>query len=194
MAVIEFSSQNNGIDVKFYSDGGGATSRIVGVEGGRNRLVRYAFTTPGEGASAVSMKFYCDGEQTGASNVPLRFYIGTSATSHANAGANSEYHGTLTKTTGKEGAVFTGELDILLLPNTTYYLWVFPGISPTNNYGYYNWYPHLDSGLVNTLTLSGGAGLVYIDGEAYQCYIDNGSGWDLHIPFIDNGSGWDMCS
>ena len=194
MTVIEFSSQNNGIDVQFYSDGGKATSRVVGVEGGRNRLVRYAFTTPSEGAMAVSMKFYCDGGQTGASNVPLRFYIGTDPTSHANAGPDSEYHGTLAKTAGKEGAVFTGELDILLLPNATYYLWIFPGISPANNYGYYSWYPPLDSGLVNTLTLSGGAGVIHINGKAYQACIANGTEYKPFLNYIGNGSTYDLCS
>ena len=192
MAVIEFSSQNNGIDVQFYSKGDKATSRVVGVEGGRNRLVRYTFTTPGEGALAVSLQFYCDGDRTGSSNVPLRFYIGTDPTSHANAGPDSEYHGTLTKTTSKDGAVLTGELDILLLPNTVYYLWIFPGISPSGNYGYYSWFPPLDSGLINTLTLSGGAGLVLINRVVYQAYIEDGSQYSLYLAFVDNGDDWDL--
>lgn len=43
------------------------------------------------------------------------------------------------------------------------------------------------------------AGLAYIDSstslEAYQAYIDNGTGWDgPYAPYIDNGSGWDLCS
>ena len=37
-------------------------------------------------------------------------------------------------------------------------------------------------------------GTVYIDADMYQCFIDNGSGWDMCIPHVDNGTSWDMCS
>ena len=193
MAVIEFSSHINGIDVQFYSKGGTSSSRVVGIESKSNRLVRYTFTTPGEGASAVSMKFYCDGDRKGNHDVPLRFYIGTDPTSHVNAGPDSEYQGTLTKTTGTKGAVFTGELDILLFPNTTYYLWVFPGVNTTDYYGYYSWFPP-DSDLVNTLTLSGGAGVIHINGKAYQACIANGTEYKPFLNYIGNGSTYDLCS
>ena len=191
MAVIEFSSKNNGQDVQFYSKGSTATSRVVGIESKSNRLVRYTFTSPGEGALKALMTFYCDGDRKGSYDVPLRFYIGTDPASHVNAGPDSEYHGVLTKSTGKEGAIFTGELDILLLPNTTYYLWIFPGVNTTDYYGYYSWYPP-DSDLVNTLTLSGGAGLVLINRVAHQAYIDDGSQLHLYLAFVDNGEDWDL--
>lgn len=194
MAVIEFSSQNNGIDVQFYNKGSTATSRVVGIESKSNRLVRYTFTAPGGGALKALMTFYTNGDRIGNHDVPLRFYIGTDPTSHVNAGPDSEYHGTLTKTKSTKGAVFTGELDILLLPDTTYYLWIFPGVNTTDYYGYYSWYPP-DSDLKNTLTLSGGAGLVLINRVVHQAYIDDGSQLHLYLPFVDNGVDWDlMCA
>ena len=78
---------------------------------------------------------------------------------------------------------------MVLVPNTTYYLWIFPN---TTKYGFY-W---LTANQQATLTTSGGAGVVYIDNgsswDAYQCYIDNGSSWDLYIPYIDDGSSWSV--
>jgi hypothetical protein len=37
-------------------------------------------------------------------------------------------------------------------------------------------------------------GVIPIDGELYQGYIDNGTGWDLTLPHIDNGSNFELCS
>lgn len=188
MAIIELS------DVLFYKGGQSGVSRVVGNdwENGAviSRIARYTFTAPNLGAQAVNVTFHTTGKSDGSHN-PLRFFIGTDPDSHAKADGNSEYTGELTLDTDGY-VVFTGSADILLLPNVTYYLWVFPA---TTTYGHYSW-QRLN--YVSTLETIGAAGLIYIDNgaelEAYQFYIDNGSDWDLHIPHMDNGSGWDMCS
>jgi hypothetical protein len=165
----------------------GVYSSIVGYEGGKTRCVRFKFKSPSVGAShvAISGKFsFGNGEK----NAP-RWYITTSATSHANACADAAYHGTLAMTNPDGVYRGSGEADIVLLPNTTYYLWLFP---PSTTFG---WWAHYESFTIET---SGGAGLVYIDNgssfDAYMVYIDNGTSWDPYIPYIDNGSSWDICS
>lgn len=83
----------------------------------------------------------------------------------------------------------TGSASILLQPNTTYYVWVFPG---STTYGWWYWCNTM------TLTTSGGAGLVYIDNGSSMVaaipYIDNGSSWVQAMPYIDNGSSFILCS
>jgi hypothetical protein len=70
---------------------------------------------------------------------------------------------------------------------------LFPGYEDSP-WGYFHWYDVGGDDWEYVITLSGGAGLAYIDGVAYQGYIDNGSSWDLVIPYIDNGSSWEMYS
>lgn len=185
MAVFELES-NNG--ATFFKAGKTTTSRVVGYESLSNRIARYAFTSPAEGSSHQEIVFYSNG-LGGGTKIPIRFYIGTDENSHTNGGANSTYHGTLTL--GSDGKTFTGSSDILLLPNTTYYIWFFPS---STAYGYYAWYGEGTS----TLTTSGGGGVIYIGNgssyDAYQVYIGNGSSWDLCIPYVGNGSSWDLCS
>lgn len=36
-------------------------------------------------------------------------------------------------------------------------------------------------------------GIAHIGNEMYQCYIDNGTSWDMVIPHIDDGTSWSMC-
>lgn len=44
-----------------------------------------------------------------------------------------------------------------------------------------------------TVELKFAGGIAYIGDEMYQCYIDNGTSWDVAIPHIDNGTSWCMC-
>lgn len=37
-------------------------------------------------------------------------------------------------------------------------------------------------------------GLAYINGVAYQNYIDTGTGWTAMGPYGDSGTGWNLCS
>lgn len=177
-------------DKRFYTGGTEeSASQIVGYANSKNRVVRFTFQTGTVGASSVSWyvedNYFADGTQPG-----LRWYVGTSATSHVNAGASTTtYTGTVTATNKSGEYHFSGSANVALLPNTTYYLWIFPSVA---KYGYYN----LSEVPATNVTTSGGAGLVYIDDgsslSAYQTYIDNGSGWDLCMPYIDNGSSWDL--
>lgn len=106
-------------------------SPVVGYEGTYNRVARYSFTSPASGASEVSISFtgmtFVDGTQK-----PLRFYIGTNNSDHANAGAGSTYTGEMSYS----GNTWSGSASILLQPATTYYLWIFPS---TTTYGYWYW-------------------------------------------------------
>lgn len=186
MAIIISSEKTN------YTGGSiEDSSHIVGYADSKNRVVRYTFKTDSYGASSVS--WYLKKNYLVTSSAPsLRWYIGTNATSHVNAGVSTtEYSGDVTVTNNQGTYEFSGEADIVLMPNTTYYLWIFPN---TTSFRYYNTTELIQA----EITSSGSAGLIYIDNgnsfDAYQVYIDNGYSWDLYIPYIDNGSDWDMCS
>lgn len=171
----------------YYSGGASGATAIIGVDGTNNRVVRFTLTSPATGASSVSLSI--TGLQFGMGTIPttLRFYIGTEAESHKNAGASSTYTGTLNIDTSTNTS-FSGTADFLLLPNKTYYLFIFP--STTTGGWFYA------SAATFSLNGLGGAGLVYIDNgsgwDAHQVYIDNGTSWDLHMLYIDNGTSWDL--
>lgn len=175
------------------------TTSSVGYYNSSNYVVRFTFKTDANGASSVSWSLpnnygtfngSISASSTGT-QPPLRWHIGTNASSHINAGSSTTtYSGNVTAKLS--GGVYTlsGSKSMVLQPNTTYYLWIYPN---TTTAGYYN----LTANQQATVTTSGAAGLVYIDNgskfEAYQVYIDNGSSWDLYMPYIDNGSSWDSC-
>lgn len=176
--------------VQAYSGTSTSTTRIVGRNASKNCVARYSFTTDSVGASTVSFEIPKNSVGSGT-RPPLRWCITDSASSHIDAGSSTtNYDGTVTVTDVQGWDVFTGSVNKVLSPNTTYYLWIFPN---TSTYGFY----YLGGNYTATVTTSGAAGVVYIDNgtklEAYQCYIDNGSGWDLYAPYVDNGTGWDVC-
>ena len=172
------------------------TGSVVGytTSGGAKRYVaRYSFTTPSEGGNHISFSTANVSLADGSNPPPIRFFIGTVPDSHINAGEDAEYHGTVTITKYDDPlSIASGELDILLLPNTTYYLWFFPG---STNYGYYYWYAKKEE--YTFANVSGAAGLVKIDtGSSFVNaipYIDTGSEWKQAIPYIDNGNAWQIC-
>lgn len=177
---------------KVTYNGGSTTNaqQIVGINSSKNQVVRFTFTTDSNGASSVSWTL--PHNYLGAGTAPaLRWYIGTSSTSYANAGSSTTtYHGSVSVTDiGAGDYTFSGSATLTLSANTTYYLWLFPN---TTTYGYYN----LTQSQQAVITTNGSGGVVHIDNgsswDAYQCYIDNGSSWDLYIPYIDNGSSWDV--
>ena len=139
MATINLSS------VVFYRAGVSGASTVVGYESKTNRVARYAFVAPSNGAASVSLNFA--GTWPGSGATPsLRFYIGADGESHINAGADAEYTGTLALQA--DGITWTASADILLLPDKTYYLFVFPA---TTTFGWYQW-----AG-TSTLTTAGGS-------------------------------------
>lgn len=136
-------------DVQFYKNGESGHSAVVGYESKSNRVARHTLNSPTSGASSVSLAFTADGEGAGTLPNTLRFYIGTDPASHANAGAGSEYTGTLTRQSGTYK--YTGSVDIILLPNTIYYVWVFP---PSTTFGWVYWSTRSEKAVATT---SGGA-------------------------------------
>lgn len=173
----------------YYKSGTSGVSAVVGYESKSNRVARYKFTAPSTGASSVSIRINNVSFGEGSKTSAIRFYITTSADSHINAGASAAYNGTLSLTSSNGTYDATGAANVLLLPNTVYYLWVFPG---STYYGWWYW------NTPATLTTSGGAGLVYIDNGTKLVpaipYIDTGTGWVQAMPYIDNGSTWVLCS
>ena len=173
----------------YYKAGKSGISSVVGYEGKTNRVARYQFTAPATGANGISFSighiYFGEGSKTS----DIRFYITTSNSSHANAGASAAYNGKASFSLYGGIYTVTGSANILLMPNTTYYLWLFPG---STTYGWWYW------NTPATLTPSGGAGLVYIDNGSKLVaaipYVDNGSKWVQVMPYIDNGSKWVLCS
>lgn len=182
MANITLSSP------EFYAAGTSGVSSVIGYGDSQNRVVRYAFTTPSDGGSKFSFSFTNVSVYNGFNNVTpeesLRFYIGSNVSSHVNAGASSEYSGAAVVTAIGSGYTVSGEVEIKLDPDATYYLWLFPS---TTYWGLFNW-----TSAVASAEVIGAQGVVYIDNgtgfDAYQVYIDNGESWDLYIPYIDNGT------
>lgn len=148
MAAIQLTTS----DWQWYIGGNPASSAIIGNDWANNNVIsrvgRFQFTAPSTGATGVNLTLHSGGKGDD-SHIQLRFYIGTSATSHVNGGPDSEYTGALTL--GDDLLTFTGKADILLVPNQTYYLWVFPG---ENTYG---WYWGYRVSYTSILTTSGAA-------------------------------------
>ena len=179
-----------------YAGTEATNSKMVGYSK-KNYVVRYAFTTGKEGASSISWELDGNSHDSNPSSAyytgikqQLRWFITTSSTSHINAGSTTtKHHGDVTVSSVGNADVFSGSVEMVMLPNTTYYLWIFPA---TATYGFY-W---LTVSAKATLTTSGSAGLVRIrDGSAfhaYKCVIYNGSKWESYMPKIYNGSSWDL--
>ena len=193
MATITCTARN------FYENGSAISeTTLVGRQSASyNNVVRYTFSTASIAAGANSVAVSFNGLHAGGgvgTPANLRFKITTSTTSHVNANANSSYDGEVLMTyNGGYRYPSIPATSLVLLPKTTYYLYIFTGSTVQC---YYYWDSITYSNV--KLTTSGGAGIVYIDNEssfdAYQAYIDNGSSWDLHMPYIDNGTGWDLYS
>lgn len=128
----------------FYRRGESGMSAVVGIENHMARIARYEITAPSIGASSVSLRFvgFSGGEGTRPSR--LRCYIGTNANSHADAGSGSPYTCILTRS----GSAYTGSADIVLLPSTRYYVWVFPDDFST--YGWMFWSIGAQDGTMET--------------------------------------------
>lgn len=116
----------------FFRAGVIGASAVVGYESGVSRVARYSFTSPKSGASAVELTLsgltFTSGTG-GTRPTAFRFYIGTDPLSHANAGMDTPCTGLVEG----EGSDFTGTAQVLLLPDTQYYLFLFP------NTAYLSW-------------------------------------------------------
>lgn len=154
-------------DWTWYKDGSTVSSYVIGKETAPTsstgkRIVRFKFTAPAEGANHINFSWYVGPLGAGAA-VPLKFYIGTDATSHTNAGTDAEYTGEIVQTKSGDLYTFTGEADVVLLPGETYYLWFFPS---AKTYGYFSAYGgnstkrwmETSGSSIYILTISQGAG------------------------------------
>lgn len=178
-------------EIAFYKAGSSVTSPVAGYESTSRRVVRYTLEVDGQGANELTL-FHQFSKNSGVSLPDLCVNLSTESDAYTNAnGDTSGYLATMSRRSDIDAFEVTLR-NIVLVPGQVYYLWVYP---KSDTYAWVNY--HSDSSYWN-VTVSGSAGLVYIDSgngfEPYQCYIDNGSGWDLCIPFVDNGTTWDMCS
>lgn len=182
MATIDLSSRT------FYMSGKSGVSQVVGNDWADNavahRVVRYTITAPPEGASHVSLSFQAGAHGNGAYN-NLRYFIGTSDSSHVDAGPDSEYTGQFE--VDLTYLIFTAETDIILLPNETYYLWLFPA---EDAFGWYYWNYHDNS----SMETDGSAACINIDKgatvEPYALCVEDGTDWYLLGLYIEDGTDW----
>lgn len=132
----------------YYKNGKSGVSRVYGYEDDSRRVARCTFRSPSTGASGISLALHTGGVGAG-DIIPIRYFIGTDPDSHANAGYDAEYTGTLTLSS--DYVKFTASADLLLAPDQTYYLWVFPG---EDKFGWF-WATRLN--YTHTLITSGAA-------------------------------------
>lgn len=146
MALIQLTNPT------FYKNGQPGHSEVVGFESGVTRVARYTFRTPDTGATALSFQMPNVSYEAGT-YIPIRFAVTAEADSHCNAGETAPYQGTA----AIQGIYATGQLQLRLEPNATYYLWFFPG---RNTWGWY-YFP-----LEGELTLTGTAqGVPAVEGD-----------------------------
>ena len=133
---------------EFYNNGTPGASAVVGVSDRLPRNVRYTFTAPESGSSAVSLRFQ---GSAGAGTTPdrLRFAFTTDPTAYAAANWNTQGNGVITRISG--GYAYEGTASVLLLPGLTYYLFIWPD---TSTFGWVRWYTAEG---YSTLETTGGA-------------------------------------
>ena len=118
----------------FYSNGTSGASGVVGYESRHNRVVRYNLASPDIGANKIDLSFTGNWEGAGTLPNTLYFFVGTDPNDHANAGSTFTKTGELARKSGTYE--YYGSADILLMPNTTYYVWVFPS---STTFGWLYW-------------------------------------------------------
>lgn len=122
-----------------------ASGGVVGYEGSprRTRIARYAFSTSANWASGLSIDFgsITLAEYSSGYSLPS-IYISTSATDYPSVGTPS--HGNVYLQSGRAKAKIS---DFELLPNTTYYIYIYPSS------GVYAWW-YWNTGIA-TLSLDG---------------------------------------
>ena len=137
-------------DQIFYKNGQGGVSGVVGYESKSNRVVRYTLQSPPSGASGIDLNFTGNyWTEYGVLPETLFFYIGKDPESHANAGKDFEKTGVLERKAKTYD--YSGSAEILLMPNTTYYVWVFPA---STAFGWLYWSKSIGDATVET---TGGA-------------------------------------
>lgn len=155
--------------VQAYQSGQITSSAWIGYSSEAIRTVRYQFTTGSEGATTIKFSFNGPTNpsvgKTGASTAAsINWYVTKSENSHASAGASAEKNGTCSAEPDNSHFVYkiSASGAVNLLPNTTYYLWLFPNHSTSNYYLIINdassMQIELSGTTVHTLSFSAGIG------------------------------------
>lgn len=171
-----------------YQGGSTTDSKIIGYSYSTIRTVRYQFTTGSDGATSINFEFKGPTTPTGDStSASINWYVTTSDMSHASAGASATKNGTCSATYDSNKYVWTigvSNGSVYLLPNTTYYLWLFPNHSSNNHY------LTINSEWATSMSIT-------LDGECkpYTLTLNKGSGTNLVVdlyssPFRDPFSGF----
>lgn len=131
-----------------YFNGVAGASAMVGYETGtsRNRVVRYAFTAPAEGLSALSFTGRVTRYDQYSDTAAVRFAVTLSDSSHRSANAASGIAAVSAPVTfNGTNYVVSGEYEINIAPNENFYVWFFPASKAYSLWSF---------GLIQTLTLT----------------------------------------
>lgn len=190
----------------FFQGGVTPASAVVGFESSMNRVVRYDLNLArGESARHINVvfvgnpyevciEFGSGGPGVSALNEGMSFYfaISTDPEAFANAG-----YADIASATGK--AIFTKvqeygaekyevscDADVMLFPETQYYLWVFPGFSNAaggnSTWGWFEW-----NNTPIKVALTGEVGLVYVGSLSGIPFIWHNGAWCQGLPKILGG-------
>lgn len=178
-------------EYEFFRNSEAGVSELIGWDLDRIRLVRYKFTSPVGGANHIAISKDRIKVRNGKP-IGLKFFISTSPdlyltlpTDYASVGWElpSEKSG--------DSYTFTGAVDVVLLPNTDYYLYIFPGeFADSSNYWWDYW-------KTITVELSGAAGLVRIKVGGTELLttpiVKNGDSFVQLAATIKNGDSLTYC-
>jgi hypothetical protein len=179
-------------------------------------VVRLKFTTPNIGASSFQFEInnaYWYPRESGGSALNLSDHNDNAYFLYAISESDSEYIGynpqtsdsqkpydgfvlakddnTVDLSTAGWYTLYCDEIEKVLLPNKTYYLWLFPNFRKHYYYWYFN-----EAQVKYNYSLDGAAGLVWIDVETTHIlaliYIDDGQKWMYALPVFYSGSGTEL--
>lgn len=130
----------------FFKNSDTGVSTVVGYESSSERGIRYTFKLPSSctaGATSYSFTKTSNSLGGGTSGLRWNWAVSTSSTAYLNTtGAGQGYK-------AASSSFSSGSTSMTLLPNTTYYLFIYPG---STTYGWYYWnYPESNF----TLTVDG---------------------------------------
>ena len=183
-------------------EGANADNWNVFLNGTVYNVVRLTFTTGDIGANGYSFDitrvYNYNNPSATANTVNWAFAISDTTVESINKykNYNGEGDGTIAfePNSGSYYNISGSVKNKILMPNTTYYLWLFPNDDESSTYGFGF---RLNTATALTYTLEGSAGIVWIDtGDSFVQaipYLDDGTEWHNAIPYIDNGSSWDIC-
>lgn len=179
-------------------------------------VIRLKFTTSNIGASSFQFEInnaYWYPQDSGGSALNLDDHNDNAYFLYAISESDSEYIGynpqtsdsqkpydgfvlakddnTVDLSTAGWYTLYCDEIEKILLPNRTYYLWLFPNFRNCYYYWYFN-----ENQVKYNYSLDGAAGLVWIDIETKHIpaliYIDNGQKWMYALPVFYPGSGVEL--